>query len=202
VPEVRGWNGRDNYEVMAITCGSDAEEAARGLLRFVGRFCSPEEIEKGRSLLEAFTRGIASLVKKYNVTEPYTESDLRSQELAAWAAIMNEIKGNEDAGVFLPQTLSSSTEGLCSKRVAKAEMSTRVSLPDPFLVTVRAAVSYSKLCGRTLLPLCPEPGSEASFDDDDESASDDDASARDFSSISASLVNPERRQVELFSDDS
>jgi hypothetical protein len=187
---------------MAIPCGSDAAQGASDLLKFVGRFCSPEEIEKGRMLLEAFTRGIASSIKMHNVTEPYTESDLRSQELAAWAALVNEIKGNEEAGVSLPQALPARTEdGLPAKPVAKAEMSLRFSLPDPFLVAVKAAVCYSKLCGRTLMPVCPEPGSEASFDDDDdESASDDDASARDFSAISASLVNPERRQVELFSD--
>jgi hypothetical protein len=202
IKEVLEWNGRDKYEAMAITCGSGAADAAQKVLHYVRDFCSPEEIEKGRMLLEAFTRGIASSIKQHNVTESFTPKELRSQELVAWAALVNEIKGNEGARVFLPQALPA--RGLPAKPVAKAEMSRRFSLPDPFLVAVKAAVSYSKLCGRTLMPACPEPGSDASFDDDDddESAADRDASARDFSSVAASLVNPERRQVELFSDSS
>jgi hypothetical protein len=202
VQEVREWNGRDTYEVMAIPCGSDAAQGASDLLKFVGRFCSPEEIEKGRILLEAFTRGIASSIKQHNVTESFAPIELQGQRLVAWLALVSEIKGNRDAGVSLPQALPA--RGLPAKPVAKAEMSLRFSLPDPFLVAVKAAVCYSKLCGRTLMPACPEPGSDASLDDDDddESAGDHDASARDFSSIAASLVNPKRRQVELFSDDS
>jgi hypothetical protein len=205
IKEVLEWNGRDKYEAMAITCGSDAAHAARKELQLVTDICSPEEIEKGRLLLEAFTRGIASSIKQHNVRESFDSKELRSQELATWSALVSEIKGNEGARVFLPQPLPArrTEDGLPAKPVAKVEMSRRFSLPDPFLVAVKAAVSYSKLCGRTLMPVCPEPGSEASFDDDDEeSAADDDASARDFSSIAASLVNPERRQVELFSDNS
>jgi hypothetical protein len=205
VPEVLGWNGRDNYEVMAITCGSLAAAGAEQLLQFVGCFCSPDEIEKGRILPEAFTRGIASSIKKNNVTESLSVTELRSQGLAAWSPLMRETKLDDFARVSLQQELPSRTEdGLPSKDVAKAEMSRMFSLPDPFLVAVKAAVSYSKLCGRTLMPACPDPESDASFDDDDdESASSDDrSSARDFSYVTASLVNPGRRQVELFSDDS
>jgi hypothetical protein len=205
VPEVLGWNGRDNYEVMAITCGSLATAGAEELLQFVGHFCSPEEIEKGRILLEAFTRGIASSIKQHNVTESFSVTELRSQGLAAWSALVRETKMDDFARISLPQALPSRTEGgLPSKPMAKAEMSRMFSLPDPFLVAVKAAVSYSKLCGRTLMSACPDPESDASFDDnDDESASSDDRSlARDFSSVTAFLVNPGRRQVELYSDDS
>jgi hypothetical protein len=44
----------------------------------------------------------------------------------------------------------------------------------------------------TLMHVCPDPASDASFDDDDESTYNTDASAR------ASLANPGRQQIELF----
>jgi hypothetical protein len=198
VAEVLRWNGRDEYEAMAITCGSRAQLAARQVLQFARDFCEAEEIEKGRILLEAFTRGIASSVKQHDVRESFESKELRSQELAAWSALVSEIKSDGRAKVFLPKVLSSQTRRkLGDIQVAKGEMSTRFSLPDPFLVAVKAAISYSKLCGKALMPVCPDAGSDASFDD-----SDDDVPARDFSSILASLANPGRQRVELFSDGS
>jgi hypothetical protein len=201
VAEVLRWNGRDEYEAMAITCGSRAQLAARQVLQFARDFCEAEEIEKGRILLEAFTRGIASSVKQHDVTEAFAPNETRSEKaLAAWVTLVQEIKSDGRAKVFLPKVLSSRTRRkLGDIQVAKGEMSTRFSLPDPFLVAVKAAISYSKLCGMALMPACPDPGSDASFDDDD---SDDDVPARDFSSILASLANPGRQQVELFSDGS
>jgi hypothetical protein len=200
VEQVLGWNGRDEYEAMAITCGSESKGAAAEVLKYA-RFCKPEEIERGRILLEAFTRGIASSVKQHDVTEAFAPDEPKSERaLAAWVTLVREIKRDGRANVFLPKVLLSlSQEEYESMRVAKGEMSTRFSLPDPFLVAVKAVVSYSKLCGKALMPACPDPGSDASFDDDN---SDDDVPARDFSSILASLANPGRQQVELFSDGS
>jgi hypothetical protein len=42
--------------------------------------------------LEAFAKGMVSSVKEHNLAESFTDPELRSQELAAWAALMREMK--------------------------------------------------------------------------------------------------------------
>jgi hypothetical protein len=83
-------------------------------------------------------------------------------------------------------------------------MSLRTSLPDPFLVAVKAAVNYSAHCGCKLMPSCPNWDAETSSDGEVNTLQGVEIGVdgtRDFSSIAASLAKANRRTVELFSAD-
>lgn len=80
-----GWSGRYQYVVMAITTrGLLGTVAARELLQ-LALVCTPEEMEKGRALLEAFIRDVAGSIKVHDVKESFADADLTTRALAAWA---------------------------------------------------------------------------------------------------------------------
>jgi hypothetical protein len=200
--DVLNWNGKDEYDVMAVTCGDQytAWECAEHLLVYA-QSCGQEEVDRGRNLLETFVKAIASSVVHHDVTESFTDPNPPNKELKLWLQRTEMLKkGN--LRIFLPRPIAS--VNLTDRGVAKGSMSLRTSLPDPFLVAVKAAVNYSAHCGCKLMPSCPNWDSETSSDGEVNTLQGVEIGVdgtRDFSSIAASLAKTDRHTVELFSAD-
>jgi hypothetical protein len=202
LPDVLNWNGSDEYDVMAVTCGDQnkAWECAGNLL-VCAQSCGQEEVDCGRQLLENFVKAIASSVVHHNVTESFTDPNHPNEELRKWLQRTEMLKRGS-LRIVLPRPIAN--VNLTDRGVAKGSMSLRTSLPDPFLVAVKAAINYSAHCGCKLMPSCPDWDSETSSDGEVNTLQGVEIGVdgtRDFSSIAASLAKANHRTVELFSAD-
>jgi hypothetical protein len=145
------------YDVMAVTFG-DNSTAASANLAFALQECTHTEIETGRSLLETFLVGLAGSVKAKAVRESFTQDELRSQALSQWSSLVDNILDETVTRIGVPVLSQAGT----TVHVAKGRMSLRTSLPDPWLLLLKAAINYSAFRGTKLMPACPPE-----VDDDD-----------------------------------
>ena len=74
---------------MVATCGLFAKICASVILVHARDFCTPEGMEAGRRVLEAFVTGVASSVKQH----PLKESIGKSQFLARQERTLSAQKG-------------------------------------------------------------------------------------------------------------
>ena len=138
------------YDVMAVTFGEKSEEAS-AILTHALHECTPSEIELGRSLLETFVVGLAGSLKSKAVKESFTEDDLQNPELYRWSSLVNNIVDGTVTRIDIPAQKQSDT----AVHVAKGRMSLGTSLPDPWLLMLKAAINYSASRGTKLMPACP-----------------------------------------------
>jgi hypothetical protein len=158
-------------------------------------------------VLETFVKAIASSVKQHPVKESFGKkqfsgSGRKDASLVRWGRLKEELE-EDGASIDLPTV----RPGLAWEniRIAKANMSLETSLPDPYLVAVKAAINLSALYGRKLMPACFVSSSNDSSNGEvntsqmqDVDVSDGDS--RNFSSVAASLSNPNRQFTEIYSD--
>lgn len=140
------------YDVMAVTFGVNSSPASKSILAFALQECTAGEIENGRSLLQTFLLGLAGLLKMNEVKESFTENELKShQALARWSSLVDHIVDGTVPKIGVPVL----PQARAPVHVAKGRMSLRTSLPDPWLLLLKAAINYSAFRKTTLMPACP-----------------------------------------------
>ncbi|KAL3918678.1 MAG: hypothetical protein SGILL_004123 [Bacillariaceae sp.] len=156
--DVMDWATDDShmidYDVMAVTFGSNSTTAARSILAAALEECTPEEIELGRQNLEAFTKGLAFSIKTKPVRESFSGEELKLSSLATWSSHVTRIKQSTFNEIGVPMALPAARNTEASFRIAKARMSLVTSLPDPWLLLLKAAINYSAFRQMKLMPAC------------------------------------------------
>ena len=211
--DVLGWNGTDEYDVMAITFGEDAPFCQAQVLSKADRISGNNaqvkaRVEKGRQLLEAFIKGLASSDLQHPVEENFglnEDEGQKYQPYQQWLQLLAEIRNSENPkSIHLPEERKDVDWSKVNVAIGRADL--RSSLPDPFCMAVKAAINYSSYRGMALLPSCP-PASETSSNEEVNTlqGNDDDSisgnSGRDFSAVARSFQNQNRRLVEMFSSE-
>ena len=138
------------YDVMAVTFG-DKSAVASANLAYALQECTPTEIEEGRRILVTFVLGLAGSVKTRAVRESFTQDELRSRALSRWSSLVDNILDGTVTRIGVPEP----SQAGAAVHVAKGRMSLRTSLPDPWLLMLKAAINYSAFRGTTLMPACP-----------------------------------------------
>eukprot|EP00545_Synedropsis_sp_CCMP1620_P002279 CAMPEP_0119023918 /NCGR_PEP_ID=MMETSP1176-20130426/30908_1 /TAXON_ID=265551 /ORGANISM="Synedropsis recta cf, Strain CCMP1620" /LENGTH=109 /DNA_ID=CAMNT_0006979085 /DNA_START=65 /DNA_END=394 /DNA_ORIENTATION=+ len=107
-----------------------------------------------RVLLEAFVKAIACSVRNDPVRESFTDDQVARlppmNSLKRWSLLKTHLEGKM-ATIGVPQQRTSGVDW-DDVRVAKAKVSRANSLPDPYLLVMKAAISYSAHNGEKLMP--------------------------------------------------
>jgi hypothetical protein len=186
---------------MAISCGDDAARCAQEILLTAREVCTQKEVEKGRVILDCFLKAIASSVKQHPVEESFEERQFQGQKniaLIKWGRLKTEL---EAAGACVEVPVQMADFDWKAMHIAKARMSLNSSLPDPYLVAVKAAINYSAVCGKKLMPAYSAPDCDNSSNGEVNTSQmqEDLDDARDFTSVAASFSNPNRQFNEMYS---
>ena len=157
--DVLGWNGEDEYDVMAITVGGGlGTECARRLLEFAPSECTENEVRTATRLLETFIKGVAWSVVYDTPDEAFDPSQLDFRRapmtnLKRWALLRHNLQ-SPGSTIMLPHLHQDVDWETVT--VAKATASLHSSLPDPYNMAVRAAVNFSAIMRTKLMPACKE----------------------------------------------
>jgi hypothetical protein len=208
---VLDWNGEDEYDVMAITFGNSACACQQKVLLLADKITGAQidneiraKVEQGRKLLEAFIKALASSTLQHPVEESFSLDEGRThQPYHQWLQLLTEIRNPKNPKhVDLPKERTDVNWSNVKVAVGRAQLNN--SLPDPFLMAVKAAVNYSSYRGMALLPSCPILSETASSNGEvntNQGKDDDSSGERDFSAVARSFQNPNRMFEEMFSSD-
>jgi hypothetical protein len=199
--DLLNWNGTDEYDVMAITVGDRlGMVCSKKILEAAPLTCDRDDVETATELLKCFCKAIACSVRNDPVGESFEPAQLDANSapmtpLKKWAKLKNQLEG-KGASVGLPNILSD--VDWANVKVAKARASRDTSLPDPFMMAIKAAVNFSAILGTKLMPACPEPCSDGSSSDgemnstqqEDESQWPQNTRVEDLSSLIRSFGHP------------
>ena len=155
VQEIQLWDGLTSYEAMAIPCGPRSRYAARMTLLHVRNICSQAQVEKGIALLNAFVKDIAeSLLDKDNdVLEDFGAAVGETKDASAvrWIRLVGYLRALD--APFFPLPVLQDSIDWEAIRVAKGTFDRSTScLPDPFLLAAKAAINFSSIVGKKLMP--------------------------------------------------
>lgn len=154
---------------MALPCGEQADYAAQMTLRFVRRTCTQTEIETGVTVLGAFVKDIAeSLLDQENdVLEDFDASVKKTVDASVvrWKRLVDYLRSNDSPRFPVPN-LRNKLDWK-NVKVAKGIFDKDSScLPDPFLLAAKAAINFSALAGKKLMPACRSLSSDDEEDCD------------------------------------
>ena len=155
--EIQQWDGTSAYDAMVLPCGERAVYAARMTLRFVRRTCSQREVENGVAVLSSFVKDIAeSLLDKENdVLEDFNTAvgETRDASALRWKRLVEYLRTLDSPCFPIPSLKKNMDWG--TVRIAKGTFDRdRSCLPDPFLLAAKAAINFSSLIGKKLMPAC------------------------------------------------
>ena len=210
---VLDWNGETEYNVMAITFGEEKKNCQYDVLQHADKIPKDRvimDVEKGRKLLEAFVKALAYSALKHTVDECFRDRTPRNNSiLSQWMALLRELRHQTTPkSVVLPKKKENIDWSNVHVAFGKARLES--SLPDPFLMAVKAAINYSSHCNMALLPACHGLSETSSYGESDgevntiqgkEMEYGPDNEERDFLAIARSFQNPNRNFVEMFSSD-
>jgi hypothetical protein len=191
--KIRGWKKGDQYDVMAIAGGfgiATDEEAYKTLCTrplhtrddeattegcFKLSVCTADDIEAGRSNLEAMVLALAdTLVGGKGRVSPIdlvikgvTQSKNRvpRRPNRKKEDLQRVKKDIEENGVRVPKSLGHLLDDVKVLKFTVTPDLTDLE-PDPMLLLIKAAISWSWRCGQKLLPACGSVHSEGSGDDE------------------------------------
>ena len=124
-------------------------------LRFVRKTCSQREVEIGVAVLSAFVKDIAeSLLDEENdVLEDFNTAvgETRDASALRWKRLVEYLRTLDSPCFPMPSLRKNMDWG--TVRVAKGTFDRDSScLPDPFLLAAKAAINFSSLVGKKLMP--------------------------------------------------
>lgn len=141
--QVMDWATEDTtaipYDVVVLTFSDKGRRAAGTVLQMTPRQCTLRELEDARVLLEIFVKGVAGCLKTKKVKGSFSTDELEKNiTIRRWSGLVDEIiNGNVRIGV--PTNVHVNGE----VHIGKARFSKGNSLPDPWLLLVKAATNYS-----------------------------------------------------------
>ena len=205
--DVLAWNGTDEYYVLVLSFGEEASSCQYQVLSTADKLIGTgneiqAKVEMGRQLVETFTKALASSDMQHPVEENFDSNEGSTfPSYQQWRMLLNEIRRKTNPFlVDVPRERRGVDWNRVRVAVGKAELHS--SLPDPFLLAVKAAINYSAYRNMALLPSCP-PASETSSDGKvntlqgkEDFSSDEE---RDFTAVARAFQNPNRKFVEMFS---
>jgi hypothetical protein len=175
ISQIKQWDGISPYNAMALPCGEQAVYAASMSLRYVRTTCSQSEVEIGVEVLRAFVKDIAeSLLDKENDVlgdfDTTVGENTRDASALRWKGLVEYLRTRDSPCFPIPNMRNNlDWEAV---RVAKGTFDRDSScLPDPFLLAAKAAINYSSLVGKKLMPACQKSssnGEEAEEEDNDD----------------------------------
>eukprot|EP00523_Entomoneis_sp_CCMP467_P023321 CAMPEP_0168831960 /NCGR_PEP_ID=MMETSP0727-20121128/2309_1 /TAXON_ID=265536 /ORGANISM="Amphiprora sp., Strain CCMP467" /LENGTH=461 /DNA_ID=CAMNT_0008885225 /DNA_START=21 /DNA_END=1406 /DNA_ORIENTATION=- len=151
--EIMDWGmqgHQTSYDVLTITFGEKRKRAGQ-LLTLVLDECRLDEIEQARALLETFVRGVAGSLLNKDIEQNFKESDYETNpSLKAWHQLVERVQNKSQPTIGIP----GARQQPGSFHVAKSRLSRGNSLPDPWLVMIKAAINYSSFRKTKLMPAC------------------------------------------------
>ena len=113
--------------------------------------CTPEEIMTASELLSTFADAIATSTFNDDIMEAMTSDNTKTRNVAALAARIKEARDKKQkvASIDLPSVLpgildmkDAAAMAKAGIRVVKARVTKKTSLPDPYLLAVKAAANW------------------------------------------------------------
>jgi hypothetical protein len=175
--------------------------------------CTPQDIQTATELLSTFARAIATSTFNDSIMESMTTANTTSsRSVANVNDRINRARADHSAAVDLPfinpsvvnlgNPAAMAAQGV---RVVKARVSKRTSLPDPYLVAIKAAPNWFAGQDQRMLAAASVCDSEYSGSDTDDSDYNDNWSSLPADdphvNLRNSLLSGSHVHVELFSED-
>lgn len=228
---VLGWDETDpkkdySYDVMICAPPGQDDETIQNYKAIYKQLfinvkgssiCTPEEIKIATELLSTFAEAIATSTFNDDIMEAMTSDNTKTQDVAAIAGRIKQAreKKTKFASIDLPSVFpgildmkDAAAMAKAGIRVVKARVTKKTSLPDPYLLAVKAAVNW--FAGRNTPMLAAGSVSDlwsvSDYDTDGSYYNDDfdpQPPAQDdpLVSLSNSLQSGSHVHVELFSCD-
>ena len=144
---------QEPYDILTLTFGPRSRRAAK-ILETAPQECSDNEVEEARQLLETFVKGVTGSLVENDVFESFRKTELNNTSnlsLIRWKELVQRIKDGSQEMIKVPSRKNPLPANF---RVAKARLSKGNSLPDPWLLTLKAAINYSAFNKTKLMPAC------------------------------------------------
>lgn len=219
--EVLDWDEIDpeqdySYSVMLCSAGGlQAEVLYEKLFRdYRGPHseCTPQDVDTATTLLSTFARALAMSTFNDSIMESMTATDrTNSRSVATVIERINRATRNRYAEIDLPRINTTVVDVADSAalaapgiRIVKARVTKHTSLPDPYLVAVKAAANW--FAGRNQRMLAAESVYDSENSDTDSECNDLHSSslpgqADPLDDLRRSLSSGRHVQVELFFSD-
>ena len=139
--------------------------------KWCGERARQTQVEVGVAVLSAFVKNIAeSLLDEENdVLENCNTAVGETRAALRWKNLVDYLRALDSPSFPIPSLRSNLDWGFV--RVAKGTFNRDTScLPDPFLLAAKAAINFSSLVGKKLMPVCQPSSSneeEEEVDNDD-----------------------------------
>lgn len=181
---LKNWSTEQEYWVMCITGGSSGDYAALDSnywqdAIFAGakskipggrEYCTPNDIENCRKILGDFVKAHADVLMGRgddNCLKPvelFYKSEATKNEVMVWESDLarTSLILESSSGVKVPVSLDETNPKVMKVKLTKRNC---LNIPDPALLSAKAAVSWSQRCSQKLLPTCPD---EPDVDSDEE----------------------------------
>jgi hypothetical protein len=196
---------RDNsYDVMICASGEKAKECYKEILGDYfgeGTQCTKGEIRTATQLLSTFAKALATSTFNDEVMESMTDQNKRSTVVATILRRIEEARSAGHANVMLPIVNNEVLGPNMNFRVAKARVSKTTSLPDPYLVAVKAAANWFASQEQRMMPTSSDYALDSS---DSDSGYNDDWSPQQacpHETLAKAQSVPGYVSIELFSGD-
>jgi hypothetical protein len=169
---------RDNnsYDVMICASGDNAKECYKEILGDYsgeGTQCTNGEIRTATQLLSTFAKALATSTFNDEVMESMTDQNKRSIAVATILRRIEEARSAGHAKIMLPIVNNAVVGTNMNFRVAKAKVSKMTSLPDPYLVAVKAAANWFASQEQIMMPASSSYALDGSDSDSDSGYNDD-----------------------------
>jgi len=164
---------QEPYDILTLTFGPRSRRAAK-ILETAPQECSDNEVEEARQLLETFVKGVAGSLVENDVFESFRKTELNNTSnlsLIRWKELVQRIKDGSQEMIKVPSRKNPLPANF---HFAKARLSKGNSLPDPWLLTLKATINYSAFNKTKLMPAC-QPWTE------DDGAPNTDQGQQDYS---------------------
>lgn len=197
-----------NYKAIYEQLFSNVEDSS---------ICTPEEIKTASELLSTFAEAIATSTFNDDIMEAMTSDNTKTRDVAAIAGRIKQARDKKQkvASIDLPSVFpgildmkDAAAMAKAGIRVVKARVTKKTSLPDPYLLAVKAAANW--FAGRNTPMLAADSVSDlwsvSDYDTDGSYYNDDfdpQPAAQDdpLVSLRNSLQSGSHVHVELFSCD-
>ena len=166
----------NSYDVMICASGDKAKECYKEILRDYsgeGTQCTNGEIRTATQLLSTFAKALATSTFNDEVMESMTDQNKRSIAVATILRRIEEARSAGHAKVMLPIVNNAVVGTNMNFRVAKAKVSKMTSLPDPYLVAVKAAANWFASQEQIMMPASSSYALDGSDSDSDSGYNDD-----------------------------
>lgn len=168
--DIKNWDGVQPYSALILPCGETGCVAAADVLQNAREFCTEQDVRTALTVLQTFLKDIAEslidtdndVLADFNVVA----RDTTDPSAVRWKNLVRELRDAAHPSIQVP-TLRAGIN-FQTTRIAKGTLDVGTScLPDPHLLALKGAISFSSHAGTKLMPTCPRQFDTSDCDSDD-----------------------------------